>query len=133
MNSEPSAATVVSEMIGQFLSKIITGDSFRLEKVPPISPPEKFTVGVNYALLELQSKFHSARQNIGETVESYAYRVKQLVSKAFPEDTSEAKDRRAVERFVGVSGASVKKALITKLPKSLSEAFALAGETERLQ
>ncbi|VDP93983.1 unnamed protein product, partial [Echinostoma caproni] len=72
--------------------------------------------------------------NIGETVEAYAYRAKQLVSKAFPDDNSEAQDKRAVESFVeGVSGASVKKALITKSPKSLSEAIALAGETERLQ
>ncbi|VDP26621.1 unnamed protein product [Echinostoma caproni] len=56
--------------------------------------------------IEYQSQLHSARQNIGKTVEAYAYRVKQLVSKAFPDDNSEAQDKLAVERFVeGFSGA----------------------------
>ncbi|VDP31632.1 unnamed protein product, partial [Echinostoma caproni] len=195
MNSETSPATGISEMISQFLSKLITGDSFPLETVPPLPPPKKFTIGGNYARwevqarahvqkfleserkvtilgllageaadrafqssafkkedldgvfrklrclldtplhpIEYQSQFHSESQNIGETVEAYAYSVKQLVSKAFSDDNSEAQDKRAVECFVeGVIGASVKKALITKSPKSLREAIALTGGTERLQ
>ncbi|VDP94804.1 unnamed protein product [Echinostoma caproni] len=80
-----------------------------------------------------QLQLHSARQNIGETTEAYAYRVKQLMSEASHDDNSEAQDKRAVERFVEVIGASVKKTLITKSSKSLSEAVALAGETKRLQ
>ncbi|VDP95234.1 unnamed protein product [Echinostoma caproni] len=45
---------------------------------------------------EYKSKFHWVRRNIGETVEAYAYRVKQLVSKVFPDDRSEAQEKHAV-------------------------------------
>ncbi|VDP91813.1 unnamed protein product [Echinostoma caproni] len=52
--------------------------------------------------VEYQTQFHTARQEMGETTEAYAYRVRQLVAKAFPRDTSEGQERRALERFASV-------------------------------
>ncbi|VDP93069.1 unnamed protein product [Echinostoma caproni] len=84
--------------------------------------------------VEYQTQFHAARQEMGETTEAYAYRVRQLVAKAFPRDTSEGQERRAMERFVeGVANPSVKKRLITKPQESCNETVPLARVTEKLQ
>ncbi|VDP77805.1 unnamed protein product [Echinostoma caproni] len=84
--------------------------------------------------IEYQTQFHAARQDMGETTEAYAYRVRQLVAKAVPGDTSEGQERSAIERFVeGVANLSVKKRLITKPKESFNEIVSLARVTEKLQ
>ncbi|VDP95682.1 unnamed protein product, partial [Echinostoma caproni] len=84
--------------------------------------------------VKYQTQFHAARQEMGETTEAYAYRVRQLVAKAFPRDTSEGHERRAMERLVeGVANPSVKKKLIRKPQESFNETVSLALVTEELQ
>ncbi|VDP93016.1 unnamed protein product [Echinostoma caproni] len=58
MKSETSAAMGVGEMISEILSKLITGDSLRLETVPPLPPPKTFTISGNYARWEVQARAH---------------------------------------------------------------------------
>ncbi|VDP93918.1 unnamed protein product [Echinostoma caproni] len=84
--------------------------------------------------VEYQTQFHAMRQDMGETTEAYAYRVRQLVAKAFPGDTSEGQERSAMERFVeGVANHSVKNRLITKPQESFNETVLLVRVTEKLQ
>ncbi|VDP89400.1 unnamed protein product [Echinostoma caproni] len=83
--------------------------------------------------IEYPTQFLAARQNIGKTTEADTYCVRQLVAKAYPDDTTEGHDGRAIEQFIeGVANASLKK-LITKQIGSFNETVQLARVTEKLQ
>ncbi|VDP32579.1 unnamed protein product [Echinostoma caproni] len=83
---------------------------------------------------EYQTHLLAARQDMGETTEAYAYRVRQLVAKAFPGETSERLERRAIERFVeGVANPSVKKRPIMEPKGIFNETVSLTRVTEKLQ
>ncbi|VDP93771.1 unnamed protein product [Echinostoma caproni] len=84
--------------------------------------------------VEYRTQLHAACQNEGETIVAYAYRVKQLVSKSFPDDTNEGQERRAMERFIdGVANSAVKKRLIMEPKASFNDTVSLARATEKLQ
>ena len=84
--------------------------------------------------VEYQSQFYKATQRRGESIRTYAFRLKQLTQKAFPGKSTAELEQRALERMVeGVHNPKIKRKLIKRCPEDIMTAVAMAVELELIE